>query len=241
LTVDSSQLPTTDQQSEINNKKPRIRPLLLGHRGARKYAPENTFAAFDLALQHGCDGFEFDVRLTLDQQSVLLHDPRVKRRAIDVHSLAALTVLLAPNAPASLSGVVERYSGRCFLDIELKVQGLVQQAAELVRRFRPQHVVASFLPEVVQELKACRIPELVVGLNVRNRPQLRRFSALDPDVLIAHHVMVSRSLVDDMHAASKKIFAWTVNSQREMLRLAEWGVDAIISDRTRLLCDTLGR
>ncbi len=40
------------------------KPLLLGHRGAKSYAPENTIEAFELALQHGCDGFEFDVRLT---------------------------------------------------------------------------------------------------------------------------------------------------------------------------------
>jgi hypothetical protein len=45
-------------------------PLLLGHRGARRAAPENTLAAFDLALQHGCDGFEFDVRRTLDGRSL---------------------------------------------------------------------------------------------------------------------------------------------------------------------------
>ena len=233
-------MPAEKEQSEINHHT-RSRPLLLGHRGARKYAPENTFTAFDLALEHGCDGFEFDVRLTLDQQSVLLHDHRVKRRAVDVHSLADLTVLLAPNAPASLSGVVERYSSRCFLDIELKVEALAEQAAELVRRFRPQHVVASYLPDVVRELKACRISGLVTGLNVRNRPQLKRFSALDPDVLVAHHALLSPRLVEEMHAAGKKVFGWTVNSRREMLRLSEAGVDAIISDDTRLLCDTLRR
>jgi glycerophosphoryl diester phosphodiesterase len=53
------------------------RPLLLGHRGLRvpQAPPENTFAAFDLALQHGCDGFEFDVRLTGDGRAVICHDP----------------------------------------------------------------------------------------------------------------------------------------------------------------------
>ena len=48
-------------------------PLLLGHRGARvgKSIPENTLASFDLALASGCDGFEFDVRLTADGQAVV--------------------------------------------------------------------------------------------------------------------------------------------------------------------------
>ena len=54
------------------------RPLLLGHRGARglKSIPENTLAAFDRALADGCDGFEFDVRLTADGQAVVHHDPK---------------------------------------------------------------------------------------------------------------------------------------------------------------------
>src|SRR5947209_1262776 len=53
------------------------RPLLLGHRGARatRAIPENTFASFDLALAHGCDGFEFDVRRTADGRALICHDP----------------------------------------------------------------------------------------------------------------------------------------------------------------------
>ena len=42
--------------------------LLLGHRGARQYATENSFDAFDVALEHGCDGFEFDVRRDVGPQ-----------------------------------------------------------------------------------------------------------------------------------------------------------------------------
>jgi len=215
------------------------RPLLLGHRGARSYAHENTYTAFDLALEHGCDGFEFDVRLTRDEHCVLFHDARVKRRAIDLHSFADLTVLFGANAPASLAGVLERYSGRCFLDIELKVAGLARQTRDLITRFRPQHVVASFLPEVLRELKACGPAEMVVGLNVRNQSQLRRVAELDADVLIAHRSLVDAELVQAMHAQQKKVFVWTVNSQREMLRLAGYGVDAIISDDTALLGRTL--
>ena len=48
-------------------------PLLLGHRGMRgsPEVKENTIEAFDLALQHGCHGFEFDVRLTGDRRAVI--------------------------------------------------------------------------------------------------------------------------------------------------------------------------
>ena len=52
-----------------------MRPLLLGHRGARasRFIPENTLESFELCLDHGCDGFEFDVR-HFGSAGVICHD-----------------------------------------------------------------------------------------------------------------------------------------------------------------------
>src|SRR3954447_960778 len=60
-------------------RTPGGRTLVLGHRGASAYAPENTFAAFDLAMELGADGIETDVRVTRDGVLVLLHDETVDR------------------------------------------------------------------------------------------------------------------------------------------------------------------
>ena len=49
-------------------------PLIIGHRGASAVAPENTMAAFREAIAVGCDGIEFDVRLTGDGVPVIIHD-----------------------------------------------------------------------------------------------------------------------------------------------------------------------
>jgi glycerophosphoryl diester phosphodiesterase len=54
--------------------------LLLGHRGCRGAFTENTFAAFDHALESGCDGFELDVRMTADAVPVIWHDARLRGR-----------------------------------------------------------------------------------------------------------------------------------------------------------------
>lgn len=53
--------------------------LTLAHRGASGYAPENTLAAFDKAIELGADMIETDVRQTKDGHLVLFHDPSVKR------------------------------------------------------------------------------------------------------------------------------------------------------------------
>lgn len=55
------------------------KPLIIGHRGASAHAPENTIAAFKLALEVGADGIEFDVRLTRDGVPVVIHDETLQR------------------------------------------------------------------------------------------------------------------------------------------------------------------
>ncbi|MDT5271089.1 MAG: glycerophosphoryl diester phosphodiesterase [Acidobacteriota bacterium] len=56
--------------------------LIIGHRGASAHAPENTHAAFELALDDGADGIEFDVRLARDGVPVVIHDATLDRTAL---------------------------------------------------------------------------------------------------------------------------------------------------------------
>ena len=54
-------------------------PLNIAHRGASGEAPENTLAAFDLALRQGAAGIELDVHLSSDGIPMVIHDPRLSR------------------------------------------------------------------------------------------------------------------------------------------------------------------
>jgi glycerophosphoryl diester phosphodiesterase len=144
------------------------RPLLLGHRGASRYAPENTPAAFDLALQHGCDGFEFDLRYTADSRCVVCHDPLYKRRRIDRRTFLEL------NLP-SAEDVIRNYAGQAYLDIELKVPGEATSIMEALRHVdRARFVISSFLPDVLVGVNG-RHPKLPLGLICENFRQLRRW------------------------------------------------------------------
>ena len=53
--------------------------IILGHRGASGYAPENTLEAFRLAMDMGADGFELDVHLSKDGELIVMHDETVDR------------------------------------------------------------------------------------------------------------------------------------------------------------------
>jgi len=212
-----------------------IRPLLLGHRGARavKSISENTLASFDFALSSFCDGFEFDVRLTADGQPVLRHDARI--RGLKISKCSARRLRLP-----CLRDVVSRYQRTAFLDIELKDAGLETITVDLLRSAPPARgfVVSSFLPDVLEKVR--RIDAgIPVGLICETPRQLKRFADLRADYGIFHHRLVGKDLIEQMKAAAKKIFVWTVNSTADMKRFSRWGADGIISDDPRLLALTL--
>ncbi len=210
-----------------------MRPLLLGHRGARREAPENTLEAFDLCLRHGCDGFEFDVRLCGDGQAVICHDPKVRGRVVAKMPFKSL------EAP-SLEDVLARFASRCFLDIELKVSGLESTTAELLRRHAPRggYCVSSFLPQVIEKLYAID-RTLNLGLICDSRRQLAGWTGTPAQALFLERALCSAATVEALKRAGKQVFVWTVNRPNEMRVFAELGLDGIISDDTALLVKTL--
>jgi glycerophosphoryl diester phosphodiesterase len=212
------------------------RPLLLGHRGARatRSIPENTIASFDLALEHGCDGFEFDVRLTKDAAALLCHDPQFGNRDI------ARSVRSDFPHLALLEEVLERYAQRAFLDIELKVPELEEKVLDALGQHSPKQgfVVSSFFPEILLKLNA-RNPEIPLGFIADRQAQLSRWRELPVQYVIPNYKLATLGLIEEVQAAKKSIFVWTVNESDAMQRIAAWGADAIISDDTELLVRTL--
>jgi glycerophosphoryl diester phosphodiesterase len=79
-----------DRQTEVYRTS--AKPLIIGHRGASTFAPENTMAAFRLALEGDADGVEFDVHLSRDGVPVIIHDADLRRTGSMQVRVADLTV-----------------------------------------------------------------------------------------------------------------------------------------------------
>lgn len=235
------------------------RPLLLGHRGARlPHIPENTLAAFDLALDAGCDGFEFDVRSTRDRQLVILHDARLCRLQVAASTYAELQQRwqerIVPRLPLTqrrsltheqlalpcLPDLLQRYHGRAFLDIELKVPGIEEVVLRCLRDHSPERfVVSSFLPQVLTSLRD-KDNDVPLGLICQSVRQLSQWPKLPVAFVIPHHKLATSNLIDDLHRAGKKVIVWTVNRESGTRQFAAWGVDAIVSDDPEMLAQAVG-
>jgi glycerophosphoryl diester phosphodiesterase len=142
-------------------------PLILCHRGAKNYAPENTLAAFKIALELGADGFELDTQLTSDGHVVVYHDKTVNRITngrgkLSELSLAELRELDAGSSFSekfrgekipTLDEVFETIGKRAIINVELKnfstpFDNLAEKVCEVVCRHTMEKNIlfSSFLP-----------------------------------------------------------------------------------------------
>ena len=161
-------------------------PLLLGHRGAPREAPENTLAALRRALEAGLDGVEYDVRACGSGDLVLFHDARLERTTDHRGALSELDLrdLFSVDAGGWFSkrfagepvplldealGVTAeaRASEPPFHMIELKEAGLIPRLTELLAERRPPIPcrVASFRRDVVLDARDAGLSTMLLGIS----------------------------------------------------------------------------
>ncbi|MCS7054552.1 MAG: hypothetical protein NZM18_00010 [Thermoflexales bacterium] len=237
------------------------RPLIIGHRGASAHAPENTLAAFMLALEQGADGVELDVTRCATGELVVIHDDRVDRTTNGrgwVHklSLAELRGLDAGRGERipTLDEVIVATAAAprpCLLNIEIKSvaissDGLERQVVEVVRRHACEDRVlfSSFNPLTVRRLAqlAPDIPRAILYYHAMPIYLRRVWTAS----LIPHEFrhpdvgLITPAYVTKLKAQGKRVNTWTVNRRDDVIRVAESGVHGIIGDSPRLIREALG-
>jgi glycerophosphoryl diester phosphodiesterase len=217
-----------------------VRPLRLAHRGDWRVAPENSLQAFRAALAlPGCDGLEFDVRLSADGVPVVCHDATLervhgRRESVGEMSAADMARLGIP----SLTGVLAAAGRRPFLDVELKVAiGLALVEALAAYRGPDLHnaVVSSFEPAALEGV-ARRAPGWRLWLNVvlLDRAAVADAIALGCRGIAAEWHSVDRDSVATAAAAGLEVAAWTVRRKATFGRLADLGVAAICVEAAAL-------
>ena len=201
-----------------------MRPLVIAHRGASWDAPENTLAAFELAIAQNADYIEFDVRRSGDGELVVAHDPVRGRRPACVHTLDEVLAVLA---------------GRIGLAIEIKEEGATERtlAALAAQAITPEAVLMlSFRVRTVAKIRRKR-PDLRTVLNLGRRPDLAVASGfwgvgLEDGTASPQVVARARSL-----GLATTVF--TVNDPARMRELADLGVTGIFTDRPAVLREAL--
>lgn len=219
-------------------------PKIIAHRGASGHAPENTLAAFQLALDQKADGIELDVMLSADKQVVVIHDETVDRTTNGSGRVRDLTLAQLQKLDAgeeeivpTLEEVLDRFGGKYLINIELKnyttvFDDLPVRVAQTVKSFDLMDTIffSSFNPINLPRLRK-RLPDAKLGLLTLPEQarswvwKLVRYDALHP-----YFDDVDEELVAANHARMKKVHVWTVDEPEDILRMAKLGVDSIITN-----------
>lgn len=231
------------------------KPVVFAHRGASKYAPENTIAAFELAVEQGADAIELDAKLSADGKVVVIHDQTVDRTTNGTGRVNKLTLSEMKEFDAgsffdskfsteripTLDEVFEIVGRRIFINVELtnyasQNDELVPLVAEIVKRHGIQNNIlfSSFAPANLRRARQL-LPEVPVGLlaltgvmGALNRS--RYFLNLSPKILHPYLADVNSRLVEREHERGRRVHVWTVNEEKDLRRMKELGVDGVFTD-----------
>jgi glycerophosphoryl diester phosphodiesterase len=234
--------------------------LLLGHRGASGEAPENTFAAFELALEQGADGVEFDVHLSSDGVPVVIHDARLERTTngtglVGVHSLAALRRLDAgswfnrrfpararanyagekiPTLAETMEWVKQRRS-RAFIELKRGRKyypGIEAKVLEAIRRSATAALTTVISFDTKTLVRLGRMDRTVeLGIDfTRPLAAVLRARRIGARALLPHWAFVTERFILRAHRAGLAVIVWGLDQPRRARRLVSYGADGIVTN-----------
>ena len=220
--------------------------MVIAHRGASSYAPENTFAAFDLAIRMGVSHIELDVHFTSDGHVVVIHDDTVDRTTnghgpVASHTLTGLQALdagswfgkgFAGERIPVFAAVLERYKGRVHIHVEIKGHSphLVERTVDLVREHAMERAVTitSFQRSSLEETRAYA-PELPTGWLVGQVTDaiVADSRAMGLTQICPRATALTSELVQRLHAEGFVVRAWGVANEELMRQAVAAGVDGM--------------
>jgi glycerophosphoryl diester phosphodiesterase len=232
------------------------RPMIFAHRGASAYAPENTLAAFEVAVEQKADAIELDAHITADGHVVVIHDDTVDRTTngtgkvieLSLHDIQQLDagssfhrIFRGEHIP-TLEDIFAMIGKRIFINIELKEKGfrassLPEKIASLLRKYdlSDSVLISSFN---INDLRSIHkiLPEISIALLARRGSAglLARsrigFSLIKYQALHPRYSDTTRELVKKQHLSGRRVNVYTVDQPEAIRSLLQLGVDGIFTN-----------
>ena len=227
--------------------------LIIAHRGACGYAPENTMEAFRMALEMGADGIELDIHLTSDGQVVVCHDEKIdrtsngqgeitsytldelrsmdfgyhfygkERRGIKLPTLDEVYELIAPT--------------NMIVNVEIKSSDpdIVPACHEIAKRYGMEKrvIYSSFDHFQIGRMKSYDPDTFIAPLYSFNMLKPWNYCK-DIDAKASHpkftQIRKIEDYVKECHERGIRVHTWTANTEEDIRFLLDAGVDAIITN-----------
>ena len=231
-------------------------PLVIAHRGASGYRPENTLSAFQLAVDQRADMIEIDLHLSRDDAIVVRHDGNLANlglsrelRATDLVKIRSLDAGEGERIP-TLDEVLDRFGSEVAFNLEIKsasdgaYPGLEAAALRAVenRGLLASTLFSSFCDGVLGRLRAMSSEARLAVLVSARRPAgaLERARAVGAEALNPWFGLASTDLIDAAHAEGFAVYPYTVDEPAELRRCLDVGVDGLFTNYPDRLRELLG-
>ncbi|MFS0879225.1 glycerophosphodiester phosphodiesterase [Metabacillus niabensis] len=228
--------------------------LVVAHRGAAGYAPENTMAAFRKAVELKADFIELDIQMSKDGELVVIHDPTVDRTTNGVGEIRNLTYNEIKQLDAgkwfhknfsgekvpTLQEVLTEFSGKISFLIEIKNPNLYPEIVEKLTNILSEKqqtndiIVQSFDFELLEKVHQ-QLPTLKLGLLVKYRihgisnVQLKDWSKL-VQYINPNKALITKNLVKRIHSYKMRVMPYTVRDKKSIKGLLDSKIDGVITD-----------
>lgn len=234
-------------------KKMALKQLIIGHRGASGYAPENTLASFEEALKLKADMIELDIQLTADGQWIVMHDRTLKRtcglaRRVLSTPLSVIQTLDAGSwfSPSFAGERVMTLNqllcwGRNRMNLNIEIKGKIIKGGKTIEallemisdhKMTKYVILSSFNWKTLRKIRQlCKT--IPIGILVNREPQLLYMrEAFDLNAFSIHLPIkkIKKEVVEKAHARKIKVWVYTVNRAEEMTKYFQMGIDGIFTN-----------
>ncbi|SMO91389.1 glycerophosphoryl diester phosphodiesterase [Gracilimonas mengyeensis] len=237
--------------------------VVIAHRGASAYHPENTMSAFRAAVDMGAEMIELDVLLSKDGVPVVIHDETLERTTdgrgkVEDYNLRDLKKLDAGSWFSSghkgegiptLEEVLNFAKGRIAVNIEIKTEavtdslngGIEEKALKLVYKHKMQDYVlfSSFDYRAIAHLRELDVDISTALLYEKSQSEKREPKELVSDykanAFNCSQRQFSKKWAEQLNEQGIPVFIYTVNKTQQMRKVIELGASGIFSDKPDVL------
>ena len=234
---------------------------IIGHRGARGEAPENTLAGFQYLHDLGIHAVEFDVRQLKDAELVIMHDDNFLRTTsidknlyecssaeLEAYNQAYIWMDWGKQITPTLSDALHMMQDFNHLEVEVKAVETMADAEKLVltleqqlQGFEKTAIITSFDLKIHHALKQMN-SKFQRGLLVEDDIQLKAIDQaleLECGQIGWMNQLATPELIRATQQEKLKISVWTVNSIERAQQLRDLGIDGLITDFPKLMLQQL--
>lgn len=230
--------------------------MVFGHRGAKQYGPENTIGTIKKGRAVGMDGVELDIRTTMDDRPVIMHDATVDRTTNSSGEVCKMNedVVLKLDAGEgekvpSLINVLDEFRrvSVTFL-LELKHPSTALPTADILDHYIQNKgmssnrlIVISFYHQLLVMIKE-KYPKIITGASIKSIPESM---AACGEYTQSHYVLppideLDENFMQDAQQRSQKVITWVCDSEEQIKKAKTLGVHGVISSDPKMVIDING-